>query len=102
MNARVFETPRPVPGAGDFDSAAVPGAAYDAVGLTVETSLPGVRASVVCRYDSAPSHDELRRHVDTLTLLGPAVAASTAARVNACNVVLLVTVFIVSILLFVL
>ena len=66
-----------------YDAAPVAGVAYGAVGLTVDVPASGVRAAVVCCHDAPPTHVELRRHVETLTLLCPAVAASVRAHADA-------------------
>jgi DNA-binding CsgD family transcriptional regulator len=68
-----------------FDATPFAGRAYDAVGLTAEVNLPGVRASVICYHRAAPTHEELRRHAETLTLLCPAVAASVRSRADAAR-----------------
>lgn len=68
-----------------FDSTAIAGAVYDAVGLTTRVGLPGVRASVVCFHETPPTEAELRRHVDTLALLCPAVAAGVRSRAEAAR-----------------
>jgi DNA-binding CsgD family transcriptional regulator len=68
-----------------YDAKAVADLAYDAVGVTAETDLPGVRASVICYHRTTPTHQDLRRHLETLALLRPAIAASVRARADAAR-----------------
>ena len=68
-----------------YDAAAVAGRAYDAIGVTARTDIGGLRAAVICQHAAAPSPAELRRHLETLAQLGPAVAASVRARADAAR-----------------